>query len=216
MKRFALTWRPDKSILGALESEEQPIWDQLGSFTLGMSRFWLEKAEKSVRLSWRDLESMNISNIFLFQSLETASKWIKQFSLTNEWSKYVLYKFLHLYLSKYSVLIDFTIKLESVWPKIKDTSWSQIGFSSLHRRRHPAHAVPSSPSQCYINTKRPGFLHLISKPWTIHSSNYADIIDSLRNPFWLVLVNICQKHLFLHQLTHNMTIDCSLYYEFST
>ena len=29
-------------------------------------------------------------------------------------------------------------------------------------------------------------------------------------------VNICQKHLFLHQLTHNMTKDCSLNYKFST
>ena len=39
MKRFALTWRPDMSVLGVLESEEQPIWNQLVSFTLGMSRF---------------------------------------------------------------------------------------------------------------------------------------------------------------------------------
>ena len=28
-------------------------------------------------------------------------------------------------------------------------------------------------------------------------------------------VNLFQKHLFLHQLTHNMTKDCSLNYEFS-
>ena len=26
-------------------------------------------------------------------------------------------------------------------------------------------------------------------------------------------VNLCQKHLFLQQLTHNMTKDCSLNYE---
>ena len=31
-----------------------------------------------------------------------------------------------------------------------------------------------------------------------------------------IQVNICQKHLFLHQLTHNMMTDCSLNYEFST
>ena len=31
-----------------------------------------------------------------------------------------------------------------------------------------------------------------------------------------VQVNICQKHLFLHQLTQNMTKDCSLNYVFST
>ena len=31
-----------------------------------------------------------------------------------------------------------------------------------------------------------------------------------------VQVNLCQKLLFLHQLTHNMTTDCSLNYKFST
>ena len=30
-----------------------------------------------------------------------------------------------------------------------------------------------------------------------------------------VQVNLFQKHLFLHQLTHNMTKDCSLNYKFS-
>ena len=31
-----------------------------------------------------------------------------------------------------------------------------------------------------------------------------------------VQVNLCQKHLFLDQLTQNMTNDCSLIYHFST
>ena len=31
-----------------------------------------------------------------------------------------------------------------------------------------------------------------------------------------VQVNLCQKLFFLHQLTHNMTTDCSLNYQFST
>ena len=31
-----------------------------------------------------------------------------------------------------------------------------------------------------------------------------------------VQVNLCQKLLFLHQLTHNMTTDCSLNYKFNT
>ena len=31
-----------------------------------------------------------------------------------------------------------------------------------------------------------------------------------------IQVNLCQKLLFLHQLTHNMATDCSLNYEFST
>jgi hypothetical protein len=35
---------------------------------------------------------------------------------------------------------------------------------------------------------------------------------------WLytVQVNLCQKLLFLHQITYNMTTDCSLNYKFST
>ena len=32
----------------------------------------------------------------------------------------------------------------------------------------------------------------------------------------LLQVNLCQKHLFSHQLTHNMTKDCSLIYQFNT
>ena len=31
----------------------------------------------------------------------------------------------------------------------------------------------------------------------------------------MVQVNLCQKLLFLHQLTHNMTTDCSLSYNFN-
>ena len=31
-----------------------------------------------------------------------------------------------------------------------------------------------------------------------------------------VQVNLCQKLLFLHQLTHNMTTHCSLNYKFNT
>ena len=32
----------------------------------------------------------------------------------------------------------------------------------------------------------------------------------------IIQVNLCQKLLFLHQLTHNMTTDCSLNYKFNT
>ena len=33
---------------------------------------------------------------------------------------------------------------------------------------------------------------------------------------YLIQVNLCQKHSFLNQLTHNMTTDCSLITDFST
>ena len=32
----------------------------------------------------------------------------------------------------------------------------------------------------------------------------------------LIQMNLCQKYLFSHQLTHNMTKDCSMIYQFST
>ena len=39
----------------------------------------------------------------------------------------------------------------------------------------------------------------------------VSIPDSL-----IIQVNLCQKHLFSHQLTHKMIKDCSLIYQFST
>jgi hypothetical protein len=45
-------------------------------------------------------------------------------------------------------------------------------------------------------------------------SNFAPVTWHVSLPW--VQVNLFQKHLFFHQLTHNMTKDCSLIYEFST
>ena len=44
---------------------------------------------------------------------------------------------------------------------------------------------------------------------------YLAIIKSNSIALW-IQVNLCQKLLFLHQLTHNMTTDCSLNYKFIT
>ena len=47
----------------------------------------------------------------------------------------------------------------------------------------------------------------------------CDYIDSSRHSqgsFHFLQVNLCQELLFLHQLTHNMTTDCSLNYKFNT
>ena len=48
---------------------------------------------------------------------------------------------------------------------------------------------------------------------TYHSCIYSWKVRKKRSK---VQVNLCQKHLFLDQLTHNMTKDCSLIYQFST
>ena len=44
--------------------------------------------------------------------------------------------------------------------------------------------------------------------WTFYQLN-LEFFDHIQ-------VNLCQKHSFLNQLTHNMTTDCSLNPEFST
>ena len=41
-------------------------------------------------------------------------------------------------------------------------------------------------------------------------------IAKMNGKYELIQVNLCQKLLFLHQLTHNMTTDCSLNYKFNT
>ena len=51
--------------------------------------------------------------------------------------------------------------------------------------------------------------------WSLLSLWFAP--EPWRNvPLKEVQVNLCQKHLFLDQLTHNMTNDCSLIYQLST
>ena len=49
--------------------------------------------------------------------------------------------------------------------------------------------------------------------WAIN----LNIVASATKTFsFRIQVNLCQKLLFLHQLTHNMTTDCSLNYKFNT
>ena len=45
---------------------------------------------------------------------------------------------------------------------------------------------------------------------------YSELTTFMNNEqfviiLWVVQVNLCQKLLFLHQITHNMTTDCSLF-----
>ena len=44
----------------------------------------------------------------------------------------------------------------------------------------------------------------------------ALLCDLLGIVHLMLQVNLCQKHLLLDQITHNMTKDCSLIYQFST
>ena len=46
--------------------------------------------------------------------------------------------------------------------------------------------------------------------------SYDEKLKALSSEVSELQVNLCQKLLFLHQLTHNMTTDCSLNYKFNT
>ena len=59
------------------------------------------------------------------------------------------------------------------------------------------------------------------QPVMLHSNDLFCIVCSIAaqtmaKKVKYVQVNLFQKHLFLSQLTHNMTTDCSLNYQFST
>ena len=47
-------------------------------------------------------------------------------------------------------------------------------------------------------------------------SNTYSYVDLTEDDPVVVQVNLCQKVSFLHQLTQNMTTDCSLNYKFNT
>ena len=92
-----------------------------------------------------------------------------------------------------------------VWPwccllqnsqRQKKLSKAKISFAPMVRTNYT-----SIQKFMLIEMKRNNvFFHNHSFPWLLKT----------------VQVNLCQKLLFLHQLTHNMTTDCSLNYQFST
>ena len=48
------------------------------------------------------------------------------------------------------------------------------------------------------------------------NSHFAVSVALMWHRIGVVQVNLCQKHLFLYQLTHNMTKDCTFIYHFRT
>ena len=59
-------------------------------------------------------------------------------------------------------------------------------------------------------------IHIVFFIFEIFRLQQAEISSSNQKSQLKVQENLCQKLLFLHQLTHNMTADCSLNYHFST
>ena len=74
---------------------------------------------------------------------------------------------------------------------------------------HPAHQK-TQEKDCHGTFT---FLHMLIISKNMKFLRY--IIHKKKYKFTLQ-VNLCQKILFLHQLTHNMMTDCSLNYKFNT
>ena len=89
-------------------------------------------------------------------------------------------------------------------------SWGIGNFPSFRQEIHSAF---------YSKTITKEFL--ITSWWNSLTTFYLKCKCYLWNSFlkfWMdvIQVNLCQKLLFFHQLTHNMTTDCSLNYKFNT
>ena len=78
-------------------------------------------------------------------------------------------------------------------------TWQQTSKGKIKYRLHKANKY-----------RRPNFSHISVLQFFL-AKHYTAIYINWES----VQVNLFQKHLFLHQLTHNTTKDCSLNYKFS-
>ena len=75
----------------------------------------------------------------------------------------------------------------------------------------------SGPGANTSSTKVNAFSRLMGPKRKTQNRNKIGLITIGWSPFWKYLqVNLCQKVLFLHQLTHIMMTDCSFNFKFNT
>ena len=102
-----------------------------------------------------------------------------------------------------SVLLDCSAKAESVELTKISTADSVLVFESAR----------SSVQQSAHKSTR--WWHFFKNSWNHCNFQISPCkLESILNDN--IQVNLCQKLLFLHQLTHKMTTDCSLNYKFNT
>ena len=90
-------------------------------------------------------------------------------------------------------------------PKMDKQFCPKCGNKTLKRVSVTLNADGSQ--QIHISTRRP--LSTKGKKFSLPTQKVPYFIFNIQ-------VNLCQKLLFLHQLTQNITTDCSLRYQFST
>ena len=64
--------------------------------------------------------------------------------------------------------------------------------------------------------KRHQSKNLCNCGFVFYSIVFATVVMLPTSAKYYVLINLCQRFLFLHQLTNNMTTDCLLNYKFNT
>ena len=68
----------------------------------------------------------------------------------------------------------------------------------------------------YFFGRQQAINHFLKFKSFMSNSHFAVSVALMWHRIGVVQVNLCQKHLFLYQLTHNMTTDSSLNYKLST
>ena len=89
-------------------------------------------------------------------------------------------------------------------------------WSNLTVRRSPKLRKPKDGTLQILNHESGIAIKVLIQKRSFTVSPYQNIKFMRFSTKNCVQVNLCQKLLFLHQLTHNITRDCSLNYKFNT
>ena len=114
---------------------------------------------------------------------------------------------------RFECLQNKIVDLKKTHPMLQNSTIEEL-FSNLKKKNADIYVQRANKLRQTV-AKRTRLLsfNLSSMEFFIFSdrsmTGYETAVDFIQ-------VNLCQKLLFLHQLTHNMTTDCSLNYKFNT
>ena len=99
-------------------------------------------------------------------------------------------------------------------------SWPQAILDLVQKRQNRPWQLPLQLHRVLLFHLKQNVYHLkcLLNNHRLYTFNFSNFPMSmlLFGSLYLLQVNLWQKHLFSHQLTHNMTKDCSMIYHFST
>ena len=158
-----------------------------------------------------------ISTIFDIKTFDNSAIWRQEFrgpwGVSDFWCQNY---FLYIWQWEIDAKMDFqTIHVKEFhsFPKyyLKDLNCHKVGGGRAARRRRRKNVA------CFSKCRKWNFWRLERCCCLLleeNPSKQAGEINVVK--LWELQVNLCQKLLFFHQLTHNMMPDCSLNYKFNT